>query len=462
MKSKQTISAFVAFLLAALMLVSVVNVASAEVGSLDTTAHFTLQSVEVNDVKYAPESTGVKADVIEAQRGDTLDINVQYKGDGVGTNDATVTAEVVGYEYGVLRDVVGPFTIYKTTQGQKSLSIKIPEDMRASDSYKLRVTLEDSKSPGLTQVYGLQVEERRHAVNTFDVIVNPPGHVQPGQPLFVTVRVENLGAHVEQSVKVTASMPALGLQTSEYVDVLATEFDRTSVSDSTNAERVRNTATSNDLMLMIPADAKPGQYALGVVVQYNRFHSVQEKVIPVTIEPVSHPGPAVQARSLVGVDSATQRTEVGRGGVVYKVSVANLEGVQKTYSVVVSGVSGWGTYRVDPSVRTVAQDQTGEFNVFVLPADDAQPGTHTFTVTVQDSVGKVMGQQSVSLEVTGNSASPAASTSDVNVKQALEVGFVVLLVILVILGIVIIAKKLASDDSEEEHTGGRVAKKSYY
>lgn len=451
MKLKQTITALVAFLLTMLMLVSAANYALA----ITTAPQYVLDGVEVNGHKYlATDETG-GPEKIEVRRGDTLNVEVFYHGIGTGTNDARASVELVGYEFdsnGEVRDTTGLFEIFAGAHSSKRLSVEIPEDIRATDDMKLRITLEDDDTTGFTKVYHLRLEEQRHAVNTFDVILNPPGHVQPGQPLFVTARVENLGGTVEDSIKVTASIPALGVQASEFVDVLDTESN---VRLDDEERHIRDAATTNDLLLMIPEDAKPGEYLLSVVVQYNRFHSKQEKILPIVIE-----GPTAsqttQPRTLVSVDNAAQRAEAGKG-VVFKVSVANLEGAAKTYSAVVSGVGSWASFRVDPLARTVAPDQTAEFNVYVSPADGAPAGMNTFTVTVQDETGKVAGQQSLSLEIT-----PAMTTlTSANLKRALEIGFVVLLVILVILGIVIIAKKLAGEDEEDEGKG-RVAKKSYY
>ncbi len=441
MKVRQTITAVIAFLLSLLMLVSVANLAAAQTTN---TSQFVLDRVEIDNSLYTVDQT------VLVTRGESMVFELFFHGTGVGTNDARASVEIVGAEFDDVRARTTLFEILPGVHDSKKLTLQIPADLRASDDYKVRVMLEDDDTAGFTQIYSVRVEEERHLLNTFDVIVNPPSRVQPGQPLFVTVRVENMGASVEESAKVTVSIPALGVQASEFVDVLDTEANSRDNLDND----VRAAATTNDLLLMIPESAQPGEYLMNVVLQYNRFHNQQQKVVPIVVEGTAT---GTQPKSIVSVDAVTQRTEVGKG-VVYKVSVANLEGVAQTYSVMVNGVGSWGSYRVDPLTRTLQPDQTGEFNVFVSPVEGATAGTQTFTVNVQDATGKVVGQQTLNLEV-----GSATKTGSEAVRRALEVGFVALLVILVILGIVIVAKRLASDeDEEEQRPTGRVAKKSYY
>ncbi len=56
---------------------------------------------------------------------------------------------------------------------------------------------------------------------------------------------------------------------------------------------------------------------MSVVLQYNRFHNQQQKLIPIVVEGAMV---GTQPKSLVSVDAVTQRTEVGKGD-VYGIAV---------------------------------------------------------------------------------------------------------------------------------------------
>lgn len=420
-----------------LTLVSVTLVAAAD---------FSIDRVDVDGVTA---STSGKALYVE--RGTTVPVTVYVSGSSTGKTayDARVQVYVGGYEYGKVEAVSEIFEIVPNVSYKETLRLKMPEDMKATDKYTLNVEVFDDDQ-STKRTYTLFVKESRHLLNIYDVILNPASNVQAGQPLFVTVRIENMGDNVEDSIKVTASMPKLGVEASEYVDELIRERDE---DQSDNEYRKNDAATTNELMLLVPEDAKEGDYELHVELNYNRGYgasndAVDEKVLTVHVKGAKEVSTGTAtATALVNVDNSNQRAAIGEGA-VYKVSIANLGKEAQTYSVEAVGVNAWGTSRVDPQALIVPADKTGEALVYVSPAENADSGVKSFTVKVKDSAGNVVSEKALTLDVVN-----AQSGSYDAFKKVLEVGFIVLLIILVVLGIVLVAKKLGgSEDSVEGQT----------
>lgn len=431
---KNTIKTLLVLILA---LVSVTMVAAAD---------FSVDRVDVDGVTVS--STG-KAVYVE--RGTTVPITVYMSGSPTGKTayDARVQAYVGGYEYGKVEDVSDIFEIVPNVSYKKTLKLKMPADMKATDKYTLNIEIFDDDQ-STKRTYTLYVKEARHLVSLYDVIVNPVSNVQAGQPLFVTVRVENLGDNVEDSIKITASMPKLGIEASEYVDELIRARDEDQKDDHVSK---RDAATTNELMLMIPENAQEGDYELSVKLNYNRGYGASnsaedEKVLIVHVKSAKETTGVATASALINVDNTNQRAAVGEGA-VYKVSIANLGKEAQTYSVEVLGVGSWGTSRVDPQNLIVPADKTGESLVYVSPAENADAGVKTFSVKVKDSAGNVVSEKALTLDVVNAQTSGSYEAF----KKVLEVGFIALLIILVVLGIVLVAKKLGgSSDSVEGQT----------
>lgn len=413
--------------------------------TLVTAADFGINRVYVNDI-LAGATGSALANTIYVERGTTVPVIVELSGiPGKQTAyDSRVKAYVGGYEHGEIEDVSDIFSIVSGVAYRKILNLKMPDDMKATDKYTLNIEVYDDDQTVRKQ-YTLYVKESRHFVSVYDVILNPAANVQAGQPLFVTVRIENLGDNVEDSIKVTASMPKLGVEASEYLDELIRSRDE---NQNSRTYTKSDAETTNDLMLIIPADAKEGDYELRVQLNYNRGYGASNGAEDVKVMTVHVKGAKVIAGSeLVTVDSSSQKAGPGEG-VVYRLSLANMGTEAQTYSVETFGVSAWGTSRVDPQTLTVQANKAGEAVVFVSPAENAAAGIQSFTVRVKDSAGNLVAEKALTLDVAEAQAADYGAF-----KKVLEVGFIVLLIILVVLGIVLVAKKLGgSNESPEGQT----------
>lgn len=433
---KNTIKAIL-FLILALVTVSFVSSAVIDFG---------IKSVEFDGVVVNPNDASTNLNI---ERGTTLPVTVIVQGSANGkiAYDTRVRVELGGYEYSTVEAVSDIFEVAPNNTYKKTLRLKLPSDMEASKKYNITVEVYDG-TQHIVQNYPLTVKETRHLLNIYDVILNPFSNVQAGQPFFVTVRVENMGDNVEDSIRVTASMPQLGIQTSEFVDQLIRAADKDQYN---NIYSKNDAATTNQLMLVIPEDAKEGDYTLEVKLNYNRGYgntfesdAGDVKTYKVHVKGTKETT-AVASSVLVNVDNMNQKATAGQGS-VYKVSVANLGKEAQTYTVEVLGVGSFGTSRVDPQAVIVAADKQADVNVYVSPAENVE-GLKSFTVKVKDAAGNVLSEKALTLDVVKTQVVGFESF-----KKVLEFGFVALLIILVILGIVLVAKRLGG---KEEATEGQ-------
>ena len=389
--------------------------------------------------------------IVSAIKGNTLDIRVELFGDlNVTENDVRVKAWIGGYEYDDIEETSDLFNVQSNVIYVKTLELELPEDMDATEAYTLHVDAysQSGNEVEYTNVFTLMVSPERHLIRFIDTIFNPGLSVEAGQPLFTTVRLENLGDKKEEDIKVKVSIPALGVSAVKYLDELTSdELDNEDEEDSGEVE---------DIYLVIPKDAKTGIYDVVVDAEYNRGHDVESKRYLINIKgkveaPVDAlPGtitPTGLVTAVISVDSETKQVQSGES-IVYKIMFANLGQDAKTYTIELSNID-FAVARVDPAVLTINPDQTAEAYIYLSVDKNAREGMHLFNVNVKS------GNQLVKEFNLGSDVNAGA---DVDAKNVLEVVFVVLLVVLIILGIVVIVKRLGKGREPEESTGGQ----SYY
>jgi len=427
-------------LAALLLLVSMLPVFTVDVTALP----FEVTQVNVNDVLInRADFWGYSLDV---ERGSDLEITVYMVVDE-DAQDVTVEAELIGYQYGSLEDQTSPFDVEAGVAYTKDLIIEVPEDFEASDYHTLDITVRDDDGNKEELSFDIRLQEASHAVSIYDVIMSPSKTVEAGEPLFLSVRVENNGDELEEDIKITASILELGIEDSTYVDeLLADNCDSGDDYCKDDYDDI-DAESTEDLVLFIPSDAISDTYDVIVSVSYDRGHETSEEKYLIEVKGQDS---AVESenQALVTVDSASRSVEAGKG-VVYTLSVANLGDTETTYAVSVEGVGSWGDSRVDPSFITVSPGETGEAFVYITADQDAAEGLKTFTVKVKDGES-VVAQSTLEANVSG-----VAQSDDSVVKKALEIGFIVLVALLVLLVIIVIIKKVvqSKDDDEEEVEG---------
>lgn len=349
--------------------------------SADSSA-YEIQAVYVNGIE-------VRGSTPQVTLGSTAQIQVYLEGTGEPT-DVRVGAWIGGYEYGTVEVSSGVFTVEDGISYRKYLSLEIPNDLDVSSpEYTLHVEVFDSKNRE-ERTYTLYLEQERHAVQIEDILLSSSS-VAPGDYLGVKVRLDNQGEKDEEDLKLTVSIPDLGISQRVYLDALA------------SGEQ----ANAPSAYLVLPRDAS-GEHEVLVEVSYDNGAS---EVVGRSFLDVS--GRAVYDTNTYVSISMIHDLQIGEAS-TYKVQVSNLAERGKTFSLYVEGMDA----TVHPAQIVVPAGSTGEFS-FTL--DPQKVGSGSVFVEVSSDEGLVL-QKLYTVDVSEPSTLFAISMS-------------VLLAVFVVLGI---------------------------
>ncbi|MBI2499007.1 hypothetical protein HYV88_02075 [Candidatus Woesearchaeota archaeon] len=429
-----------------ILLIGVLGISTLVSASSDITIH----KVTVDGVEFSDDPAAAVPNVISAERGSTLEIKVELSTTNP-QDDIRVRTWIGGYEFDDVSDKTAPFDTENGVRYVKTLHLDIPEDIdvEGTDDDNDFILHVEAFGKNVDQAaqdieFTLNIDKIRHKLNIMDVIFYPSNTVEPGRALRAVVRVENLGQQKEDDVLVRVSIPDLGISTRTYIDELtANEEDN---------EDDESSASSRDLVLTIPQDAKAGEYDVEVDVEYSRGHETVTKRSTILVEevggsvtPVVTPSGGEAPQAIISIDTTTQDLAQGSEA-LYKVMVANLGKDRILYSVAVDGEGAWGTSRVSPSFISVDSNQAGETFVYVKANENAPIGQQTFRVNVLSN-----GKTVKTLDLRANVVAKATQLSNLGLlKNGLEISFVILVVILIILGLIIAFRRVGSRESGRE------------
>ena len=363
------------------------------------------------------------------ERGQDLDVRVELTATG-DAKDVEVAAYITGYEYNNrgerLYDSAGPFDVTNDTSYVKRFTLSLPVRVD-NDVYRLRVVVSDRDSSEFQKEYLLQVDALRHSVEIRDVAFNPANAVVAGRTLSSTVRVRNLGDQDEEDLKVTMSVPGLGLSVSDFIN----ELD---AGDSKNTEA---------LFVTVPTCAEPGAYDVVTKVQFNEgFDSVTQKDTINVVRSSSCPlAQADEGQTTISIGSTIESVAAGENA-VFALTVTNSGTKQKSFVFVPQGVT-FGTVEMDPSNVVMVEAGESKTVLATLSVDSgASEGQKLFTIAVQDASGNTLKQITLRADVAGGSA-------DVRFRNVLEIGLVVLIVLLIVVGLVIAFNRMRGPEEGE-------------
>ena len=415
---------------------------------LTSAMNVTIDMVEVDeDTVY----TGL-TNILDLERGETLDIKVRVTAHEA-FSDVQVEAEFIGIHNEDVEDETDTFDMKAGVTYIKKLRLTLPDRMD-QDRYKLRVRVEDRDGDTIQSTYEIEVDTKRNLIQIKDVVFSPSHEVLAGRSLLTTVRIKNYGEKDEDGIKVTVSVPDLGLTAADYIDELE-------AGDST---------TSEELYMRIPTCIPGGTYDVNVKVTYDdgdesvsttrslkvvedESCNVNAPTTTLCCGPDTTPGTSPQRTTITVPQS--QDVKQGAAGAVFPVVISNAAGSAVTYTLTASGLDTFGGYSVDPSnVVIVPAGATSTVYLYVSADEDAQMGKHVFALTVTSADGS----QTVSLEANVVEGDGVEASGWAKAKKALEIGLVVLVVLLVVLGLIVGFNKLKGNEEEDEDTKG----KTYY
>lgn len=394
-------------------------------------------TITINEVQFDGTSLGDGANQItDAERGNTVEVKVKAISD-VAINDVQMEAYMRGYDHSdLVEDISDVFDMKANVTYVKKLTLTLPQRMD-QDRYQLRIRVEGRDQVAAFNDYDMQVDTSRHLLDIKDTVFSPEGSVMAGRALLASVRIKNYGQKDEDGIKIAVSIPELGISASDYIDTIEAE-------ESTSSE---------ELYLRIPSCAKAGTYDADIELTYNDGDDRVTKSAQITVtedetcnvaSEQTAPVAAAEKPAII-YDSSAQEITAGAAGGIYALTISNPTRSAKTVTVGVSGTDVFGSARVSPSnVVVLGAGETKTAYVYITADKDAKAGQYSFIATVAG-----LGTTSQQITLAANVVKGESSVG--TLKQALEIGLVVLVVILVVLGLIIGFNKLKkNDDSEEE------------
>ena len=393
---------------------------------------FDIEWVKLNGDEVDP------SDDLNVERGEDLDLRVKIEANDVDLENVEVHAFIAGYKYGVYEsDLVRDFSDTKDIDAGESkifdLSLQVPYDMDLKDT-KIRVYVYDENTPGSESFeYQLSI----HGSDRADMImieifeVEPSYTVQAGKYASFRVKIKNYGEKDVDDVNLIVRIPELGISLVEFIDDLD----------------AGDTQSFEELVAVVPRDAKAGQYTVEAVVEYDRYESVTEtKTLTVVAgESTSSSSSNNRDDSVVTVPDVVELSD-SNTGVVYPVVIRNDGDNDRTYVLSVSDVSEFATAAFEPSsVVVVEAGRTQTVFLRLTANENAVAGDKVFKLSVRS--GNDVTEANVVAKVKGDS-----SASSSNAVKVLEVIVIVLLIILIIAVLVFVFSRLAKrkDDDEED------------
>ena len=398
-----------------------------------------VQKVEVDDLDVTTSTSR-----LDVERGDKIEISVWFLANAT-TKDWSLDAEITNYEFGDVEAETALFDIEAGNTYRKSITLAIPNDIEASETHDLIIDLENDNER-VSFRYTLNVDERRHDLNIFDVIVQPRT-ATAGQPVFVQVLLENLGDKKEQDFKGIISIPELGIVAQAFGDDLVTEIQE----ENERFDDDEEDSAVMDFVLRLPEDAASGTYDMEIVVDYNRGHDSVSAIAQLTVLGREK---AKMADTIINVDS-TSREVTSDAETAYKVQFANVGNEKGVYSLTVEGEDLFADSRVDPSFVTVMPDGTSEAIVYLKAKDGVKAGSYNFVVRV-NSGREIVQELNLQARVAGTGVQLSG------LKQAVMILGIVLVIVLIVLILVLVFKKLGEGRAPKEETGAAEGQSYYY
>ncbi len=381
---------------------------------------FSVDSLELNGVELTENSVTK----LSVERGQEVELKIRLT-PFENLRDFEIRAFISGFEYNDVDSIdatTGVSDLDKEITYVKTLKLKL-SDLVESDDYKLRVLFSDRNNEVTVKKYNLKVDLPRHALRVSDVIFYPSNTVKAGHALLTNVRVENKGEKDEKDVKVTVSIPSLGLSASGYVEEVETGDDE---------------EQTEELYLRLDKCVPAGNYEAVVNVVYdNNYRSLEPVKRNVQVEANEACGSSSRSAS-VQVGTSTETLKRGTS-IVFPVTVTNQGRSQQSFTLTVNSLEGLDV-SVSPS-NTVMLDagSSNTFNVLVTANKDAPLGNQALNARV-NSGDKVVEELSLTAQVNPN--------EDTELKNYLEIGLVVLVVVLLIIALLLAFSKLTGKNEE--------------
>ena len=369
------------------------------------------------------------------QEGQTVNVRVGLISMS-GASSVDLEAEINGYEfsnYESLRDAQHIDDLDTNRTKYFNLKITLPNKLDKT-RYSLRVRVADRNTGTIEAVVPLEVEPVSRGVAVSDVAFSPGTTVKAGRSLLTTVLLQNYGNKNVKNVKVTVSIPTLGISSTEFVDVVKMNDDN----------GYNNIAYEDvpEMFLSIPATAQAGDYDVKVTVTYDEYEAVTKTY---TLKILANELFAAKDKLVLAVGPESQSVAAGSTA-TYAIALTN--GGQSSKAYMIEAVTGgdWATTTVSDPLVVLEPGRNKVVYVDVKTAANANVGEHLASISVKAD-NEVL--QTIPLKAVVVAA--VAANNNINLRNGLEVALIVLVVLLVIIGLIVGFSRLQKDEKEEEN-----------
>ncbi len=328
-----------------------------------------VDKVEVDDVELRENAVN-RFDVL---RGDKIEVEVVFT-PSQNINDMQIDAFFSGDEHNDVApsyDVTSTFDADANVTYRKKLNIDIHQFFE-EDDYKLRLVFSDRNGQELVQNYNIKIDVPRHGMMIRDVLFNPAGRVKAGSALLSTVRIRNMGEKDEEDVKVTVSIPKLGVSASDFIEEVENN------DDEENSEQLYN---------RIPVCAAPGVYDVEIEVSFDdgfRKERSMKQIEVLSGDTCEDGAPVGKAKTTISVGSQLENLPQGSTA-VFPLTITNAARTSKSYTVSVNA-GDWADVKISPTSTLVLDGgKTQTVYVFVSASNDVPAGAQVRTGTISSS-----------------------------------------------------------------------------
>jgi uncharacterized membrane protein len=419
----------------ALFIISVLMVSMVSASVADSRANrWELQdNLEFGTIKINGDEVDAGREALSVEEGQTLNIRVGVEA-FADVEDIEVEGRISGYEYSdydSLNDAAHLDRMDADTTKYFNLEITLPRNLEKK-VYWLRLRIMNRDSRAVEEFIELSVDPSRHAVDIADVSFSPGNTLKAGRSLLTTVLLQNYGYFTEKDVKVTVSIPALGVSATEFVDVVSTDNHNVEYEDVP------------EMFLPIPASAEEGDYNVVVSVRYDDLRETVTETQ--TIHVVGDARFQTSEETLVlAVGPSVQNAAAGKTA-TYAIALTNAGVTSKAY-MLNAAAGSWATISVSESLIVLEPGRNKVVYVDVAVANDAAAGEQVSSVVVS-SGDEVLETIPLRTNVVAGSSAPRTTS----LRNGLEIALIVLVVLLVIIGLIIGFSRLRKDEEGEEQT----------
>ncbi|HLD96992.1 MAG TPA: NEW3 domain-containing protein [Candidatus Nanoarchaeia archaeon] len=418
---------------------------TAEVGSASSTATvagapstgsdvpITIDAVEIDSFELSSTHENVR----DMERGQDFTVRIKLTA-ASNAKDVEIRAFVTGFEFSSsepISDSTSPFDVEKGVSYVKTLKLKLSDRVQ-EDTYRLRVIVAGRDNDEVSQNYRIKITPTDHEVVIKDLSVNP-GSVQAGRAVLATVRIKNLGDKTENDVKISVSVPELGITaTPDFVDSLKSD----------------ESATSEEFFFRIEQCVKPGTYDVKAVVTFEEGDKTVVATEQITVmkgDACEAAGGVVPAKSGVKIIYSPDSQDVQAGGaaVSYPLTIANDGTTTKIYTLSVVSGADWATVKLSPSsMVTVKPGDSQTVSVLVSAKSGTAPGAQNMILKINDQSGDVLKE----LPLSANVVAAGGAVGVENLVQLLQLGLIALIVVLVVVGLVVAFRRMKGPGEGEE------------